>query len=151
VIDPLVEVANPKQAAIPVVCELAGNPGVGATTVRFQSFVACGDLPVIRDCTTKACLKVQQQLAAFCGSPQAAVTFARRPRAPAGLVPVTGQVSQKFKASRRGEVRAKLRLNKLGRALLARSTSLPLQTHAQMQERQGSSLNALFKTLLRLR
>src|SRR5262249_9554383 len=35
-----ITVSNPKRAAIPVVLGLAGNPGVGATTVQLQSLVA---------------------------------------------------------------------------------------------------------------
>jgi hypothetical protein len=87
----------------------------------------------------------------FCSVPLNAVTFARRPRAPAGFVPVSGTVSRKFKPSRRGQVRVKLKLNKLGRALLARSTALPLETRAEVRERKGTTLSALFQTLLRLR
>lgn len=45
----------------------------------------------------------------------------------------------------------KLKLNKLGRALLARSTALPLETRAEVRERKGTTLSALFQTPLRLR
>jgi hypothetical protein len=148
-VDPEVEApANPNRATIPVLIELPGNAETGPTTVQLQSFLGCGDLPALGDCTTKSCRNLQQQLAGLCGAPQGAVTFATRQQAPAGLVPVTNRVSRKFKASRRGQVRVKLRLNKLGRALFARSTALPLQTQAQVQERRGSTLSALFRTLL---
>jgi hypothetical protein len=148
-VDPEIEApANPNRATIPVLIELPGNAETGPTVVQLQSFLGCGDLPALGDCTTKSCRNLQQQLAGLCGAPQGAVTFATRPQAPAGLVPVTSRVSRKFKASRRGQVLVKLRLNKLGRALFARSTALPLQTQAQVQERRGSTLSALFRTLL---
>jgi hypothetical protein len=143
-VDPEIEApANPNRTTIPVLIDLPGNAETGPTTVQLQSFVGCGDLPALGDCTTKACRNLQQQLAGLCGARQGAVTFATRQQAPAGLVPVTNRVSRKFKASRRGQVRVKLRL-----ALFARSTALPLQTQAQVQERRGSTLSALFRTLL---
>ena len=43
---------------------------------------------------------------------------------------MTKPVARKFKRSRRGQVRVTLKLNKLGQALLARSSTLPLQTRA---------------------
>ena len=111
----------------------------------------CGDVPALGACTTQSCRQLARQLANFCSVPLNAVTFARRPRAPAGFVPVSGTVSRKFKPSRRGQVRVKLKLNKLGRALLARSTALPLETRAEVRERKGTTLSALFQTPLRLR
>ena len=134
-----------------MVIELPGTGDVGPTVVELQSFVACADLPALGDCTTKACRKLAQQLAPVCGAPQTGATFARSPQAPSGLVAVTNKASRKFKPSRRGQVRVTLKLNKLGRALLARSTTLPLQTRAEVQERKGSTLSALFTTLLNRR
>jgi hypothetical protein len=42
----------------------------------------------------------------------------------------------------------KLKLNTLGRAPLARSATLPLETRSETRERQGSTLGALLKTRL---
>jgi hypothetical protein len=150
-IDPEIPVPqNPKQAAIPVLITLPSD-GTGApTSVQVQGFVACGDVPSLASCTTKVCQQLQRQLAVYCPAPTAA-TLARGGKVPSGFVPITQPVTQKIKRARRGQVRVRLKLNKLGRALLERSSALPLQARAQIQERQGSVLSALFQTLLRRR
>jgi len=154
VIDPEIPVPpNPKQAAIPILITLPSDGAAAVTSVQVQGFVACGDVPVLEGCTTKACRDLERQLAQYCPA-STATTLARRgkvPSAPSGLVPVTKSVKQKIKRSKRGQVEVKLKLNKLGQALLARSSTLPLQARAQIQDRQGSVLNALFRTLLRRR
>lgn len=91
-------------AAIPVLIELPGTGSTGSALIQLQVFVACGDVPALGACTTQSCRQLARQLANFCSVPLNAVTFARRPRAPAGFVPVSGTVSRKFKPSRRGQV-----------------------------------------------
>jgi hypothetical protein len=96
---------------------------------------------------TQACRRLEAQLANFCSAQLNAVTRAGRPRAPAGFAPVTDTALRNFR-SRRGQVRVKLKLNRLGRGLLARSGILPVEVRAEVRERRGTTLNALFKTLL---
>jgi hypothetical protein len=64
-------------------------------------------------------------------------------------VPVTGTTSRTFKHSRHGRSTLQLKLNKTGRALLSRSTTLPVQVQVGLKERKGGTLRATFETLLR--
>ena len=140
--------ASGSPVRIPVVLDL-GDGLAQTTTVQLQGFVSCDDVPALGACTTKACRQLQQQLAALCPASSSAVTLARHSRAPAGLVPVTGTASRKFKRSRRGQATLQLKLNKTGRALLSRSTTLPVQVQVALREGKGGALRAVFETLLR--
>ncbi len=138
---------KPGKVRIPVVLEV-GNGLEQPTAVQIEGFVSCDDVPALSACTTKACRQLDQQLAQLCPASDG-VTLAKRPRAPAGLIPVTAKAKRKLKRSRRGRVRVVLKLNKTGRTLLARSTALPLELHVGLRERRGTTLNALFDLLLR--
>jgi hypothetical protein len=65
-----------------------------------------------------------------------------------GALPAAGAVPRQLEPSRCGQVRVKPKLNTLGRAPLARSATLPLETRSETRERQGSTLGALLKTRL---
>src|SRR5262245_26281605 len=133
---------------IPVVLDV-GDGLQQPTSVQIQAFVSCDDLPLLASCTTKACRQLDQQLAQLCPGSSGAATFARKPRAPAGFVPVTAKQTRKFKRSRRGQTTIALKLNKTGRRLLSRTSALPLEVHVRVQERRGTTLTALFALLLR--
>jgi hypothetical protein len=84
----------------------------------------------------------------FCTTPLAS-TSAATSADDTGKAPVTRKISWRFGRSRNRLVRFSLVLNKLGRSLLAESTTLQLQTRREVRDRQGSALSALFRTLLR--
>ena len=141
--------ASQSPVRIPVLLDL-GDGLDRSTTVQLQAFVSCDDVPALGACTTSACRQLQQQLATLCPASSGAVALARRPRAPAGLVPVTGATSRKFKRSRHGKTTVQLKLNRTGRTLLSRSTTgLPVEVQAQVRERKGGTLRAVFETVLR--
>jgi hypothetical protein len=139
-------VRNPVR--IPVVLGL-GDGLERPTAVQIQTFVSCADVPTLESCTTRGCRQVRDQLTALCPGSASGVTSARAPRAPAGLVPVTGRTSRKLKRSRRGQARVRLKLNRTGRILLARSTRLPVVVLVTLRERRGDTLTARFDTIVR--
>ncbi len=140
--------ASRSPVRIPVVLDL-GDGLAQSTAVQLQAFVSCDDVPALGACTTKACRQLQQQLATLCPAASSAAVLRRHSRPPAGLVPVTGTASRKFKRSRRGQGTLQLKLNKTGRTLLSRSATLPVHVRATLQERKGETLRADFETLLR--
>ena len=64
-------------------------------------------------------------------------------------MPVTGTASRTLKRTRRGRVTLALKLNKTGRGLLSRSATLPIQVQVAIREHHGSTLHAVFESLLR--
>src|SRR5262249_3529102 len=134
--------ASQSPVRIPVILDL-GDGLDRSTSVQLQAFVSCDDVPALGACTTPACRQLQQQLATLCPASSGAVALARRARAPAGLVPVTGATSRKFKRSRHGKSTVQLKLNKAGRTMLAHSTGpLPVEVQATLRERKGNTLRA---------
>ena len=142
--------AKPKTIAVPFSIDIAGS-GDGKARVDMQGFASCSELPAIpSDCATPDCRYLRRALAASCGASPAALTQAIRAQTPSGQVVATAKFSRTFGRTARS-ARAKLRLNKLGRTLLARNRTLSLQANADVRDRGGVTLQALFRTLLRQR
>src|SRR5262249_48191826 len=135
--------ASQNPVRIPVVLDF-GDGLAQATTVQLQAFVSCDDVPALGACSTQACRQLAQQLAALCPATSSALTLARHARPPTGLVPVTGSISRTFKRSRRGQTTLKLKLNKTGRTLLSRSSTLPVEVQVVLHERKAATLRADF-------
>ncbi len=141
---------NLKRVGVPVTIAITGESGRAALVVA-QGVADCGAVPPPpADCTTRTCRLIRNQLARSCGATAAATTLgAGRRRTPGKLV-VTGTFTKKFGRSR-SAAQGQLRLNKLGRSLLQQNAALPLEARAEIRDRGGSVLTALFRTLLRVR
>src|SRR5262249_39734066 len=129
-----------------------GGQGSTKAQVTIQGFADCAALtaPPL-DCRTQACRTLRKLLQRSCGDALGGVTEARvQPPAP-GHVAVTKVFSRSFGGRKARSVRSKLRLNALGQRLLARSGTLAVEAPAAVRDRQGNTLRALFRILLRRR
>ena len=141
---------SPKQLGVPVSIEIGGE-GRRPTLVVIQGFTTCSEVPPpLSDCTSKVCRLIRKALLRSCVQRSAVSALSAGPARPAGTLVVTRTLKKKVGRSTR-PVQGQLRLNKLGRSLLQQSTTLPLESRAAIRDRAGSTLTALFRTLLRLR
>lgn len=140
---------SPKQLGVPVSIEIGGK-GRRPALVVIQGFTTCSEVPPpLSDCTSKVCRLIRKALLRSCVQ-RSVVSALAAAGPPAGTLVVTRTLKKKVGRSTR-PVQGTLRLNRLGRSLLQQSTTLPLESRAAIRDRGGSTLTALFRTLLRLR
>jgi hypothetical protein len=142
--------AGTRRVSVPLTIEITGENGRSARVVA-QGFVDCTVVPPVPPtCTTRTCRLIRNRLARGCGATALAETLGAGRGRPAGKLVVTGKFAKKFgRSARSGQ--GQLRLNKLGRSLLQQNAALPLEAQAEIRDRRGSILTALFRTLLRVR
>ncbi len=127
-----------------------GGAGTRPALVVIEGVTPCDEVPAPpAECSSKVCRLIHKALQTRCTLRSAIVALAARPAKVPGALVVTRTFKKKVRSA--GPVQGRLRLNKLGRSLLQQSRSLPLEARAEIRDRGGSTLSALFRTLLRSR